>query len=175
MMPQKHTFTDEEQVCLDRCFGYKQYCTMRGRFESGVCTFCEFDTALNKILYKDDHWIVWENAFANNRPNKVMLVIASKAHLRSLKDIPKETWAAFHDCIQWAEESYDLPGGGLLMRFGDMRLNAGTVPHLHWNILVPNGEGPIKPILYNTEEEMKMNKERASEYAKRYEAGESPE
>lgn len=69
---------------------------------------------------------------------------------------------------------FDLPGGGVIIRFGDMRRNAGTVPHLHENIMVPDGTAEVRIPLFKNPEDRQKNGARATEFAKRYETGELP-
>jgi diadenosine tetraphosphate (Ap4A) HIT family hydrolase len=143
---------------------------MRQRFESGHCGFCEIDPTVNTVLFENTHWIIWENAFGNDRPCKVMLVILSRKHLRMLGEISKAGWAAFHEVVRWAEAHYDLPGGMLFMRFGHMQLNAGTVPHLHWNLWVPDQTAELRVPIFKDPHAQEADRERARHFARRYEA-----
>lgn len=165
-----HQLTEEELGCLTNCSSYEQYRTMRERFESGHCGFCEIDPTVNTALFENDHWLVWENAFRNDRACKVMLVIITRDHLRSLADISKEAWTAFDDMLKWAALHYELAGGMLFMRFGDMRLNAGTVPHLHVNLWVPDETAALEVPIYKDPEKRARNLHRATEFARSYEA-----
>lgn len=58
------------------------------------------------------------------------------------------------------------------MRFGDMRYNAGTVPHLHWNLWVPDCTGEVRIPVFKDKTKHTENQMRASEFARRYEANE---
>ena len=149
---------------------------MRTRFETS-CTFCEIDPAVNIVLYENDHWRIWENPFMQGRGTQLALLIASKMHWRRLTDITRYGWTDMGDMMHWisATYPYDLAGGMLFMRFGDMRLNAGTVPHLHWNLWVPNQEKEVRVPIFKKAEDTAGNIERAAEFASRYEAGEVPE
>lgn len=169
-----HWFSPEELWCLADCSSFKQYFTMRKRFESEQCGFCVIDPAINTTLFKNDHWILWENAFKNNRACKVMLVIITKEHWRRLGEITPEAWASFYKVIGYAEKHYDLEGGMLFMRFGNMQLNAGTVPHLHFNLWVPDETGEVRVPIFKKPEDRQASEDRAAGFAKRYEAGEIP-
>ena len=168
-----HILTDEEEFCLQGCGSYKQYYIMRKRFEE-ECVFCVIDPQVNKILFENEHWRLWENAFVDGRGMKTALLIASKEHWRALQDIPRSAWSALYDALEYAEEHFDLPGGMLFMRFGDMRMNAGTVPHLHINLWVPSGEKEVRVPIFKKPEDRQRNIARASAFARRYEAGETP-
>lgn len=157
--------TEEELYCLENCTTFEQYRVMRLRFESGRCNFCELDLELNFTLYENRHWILWENAFKNERACQTMLVIATKKHLRTLVEISNEAWSSFHDLLTWADQHFDLPGGMLFIRFGDMRLNAGTVTHLHWNLWVPDQSTELKIPVFKDPEKREKNRMRAAVFA----------
>ena len=170
-MPAKE-LTEEERFCTTLPYDFAYYCQLRKTFEEGYCGFCDLDEAINPTLYENEHWILTENAFKNVRPCKVMLLIISKEHWRQLGDITPEAWASFSEMIAWAEKEYNIPGGMLFLRFGDMRLNAGTMLHLHWNLWVPDGSGPLSAPIFKSEEERAKDEARAAGFAARYEAGE---
>lgn len=171
----------EQRFCLEGCRDYAQYHKMRSGFESGPCEFCNLDRTINKVLYENPHWIVWENPFPRNTLG-VQLVIPYKFHARYLEDLPVEAWIDLHDVIQWIEGIEgryaavvdDEKGGNFHVRFGDMRYNAGTVSHLHWNYWVPNGTGEVRIPVFKSLKDRAENELRATEFAKRYDAGEQP-
>ena len=170
-MPTKE-LTDEERFCTTLPYDFAYYCQLRKTFEAGYCGFCDLDRSINKVLHENEDWIMFENAFKNSRPCEVMLVIISREHWRKLGDITPQGWASFGEMITFAEEHYDLPGGMLFARFGDMRLNAGTMLHLHWNLWVPNGKGPLTIPIFKSEEEREKDEARAAGFSAQYEAGE---
>ncbi len=98
-----------------------------------------------------------------------MLVIITRDHLRSLADISKEAWTAFDDVLKWVASRYKLEGGMLFMRFGDMRLNAGTVPHLHFNLWVPDEAAALTVPIYKDPGKREQNLHRTSRFARYYE------
>jgi len=167
-----HEFSPEDQFILSLPFDFKYYCQLRKTLENEECGFCHLDPAINKVLYQNDDWILFENAFANVRPCAVMLVVISRSHWRQLSEITPEAWASFSEMIAWAEQKYALPGGMLFLRFGDMRLNAGTMKHLHWNLWVPNGEGALLVPVHKSPKELEADRVRAAEFDARYIAGE---
>jgi diadenosine tetraphosphate (Ap4A) HIT family hydrolase len=164
--------TEEELFCATLPFDFKYYCELRASIERGENNFVVLDPALNKVLFSNEHWVVTENAFPNSRPCAVMLMIVSKKPWRMLKDIVPEAWTTLGEAIAWVETKYDLPGGMLFLRFGDMRLNGGTKMHLHWNLWVPNGAGPLSVPIFKSEADRAIDIARAEGFAKRYEAGE---
>lgn len=172
-MPDAHILTTEERFCLEGCRSYAQYVHMRRQFEAKICSFCQADPEVNIIL--------WANSFAHcwgvapqflRKELKYHFIIAPKRHVR----YPWELHPHEHASIEFAQrllaEKFDLRGGIIATRFGDMQLNAGTVPHLHFNIMVPNGTGEVRIPVYKDPRDREKNALRAAGFAKRYEAGE---
>ncbi len=174
-MTKKHVLTQEEMFCLEGCGSYAQYYEMRKRFEGEVCPFCTIDEKVNLVIYEDAYWRVMDNAFPNDRPLDTMLLIASTDHSRKLCEISESGWLALHGIMRLIETHFFLPGGMLFMRFGDMRYNAGTVPHLHFNLWVPNKAGEVRIPVFKSEESQRKNMVRSFEFSKRYQGGETPE
>ncbi len=170
-MPQK-VLTEEERFCTTLPYDFAYYCQLRKTFEDGYCGFCGLDHSINTVLHENADWIMFENAFKNTRPCEVMLVIISRKHWRKLSDVTPQAWASFAEMIAYAEAHFNLPGGMLFARFGDMRLNAGTMLHLHWNLWVPSGTGPLSIPVFKSKEEREKDVARALEFEARYNAGE---
>lgn len=171
------SLTEEELFCLEGCRDYEQYYHMRHLFELGVCPFCNINTDVNKVLYETDTWMLWENPFPR-KTLEVQLVIVSKSHIRHLEEVTQKGWSDFFHMIQWIEgdDGHFITGtgGNLHIRFGDMRYNAGTIQHLHWNYWVPSCLGEVRiPVLKNPQDR-KENRERALAFSARYEAHEVP-
>jgi len=170
--------TEEQLFCLLGCRDFPQYHKMRSGFESGRCEFCNLDRNVNHVLYENEHWVLWKNPFPRKTLKK-QYVIASREHIRYLEQITPEGWRSFYFVIQWLEAGVEgqyecLQGGNLHVRFGDMRYNAGTVPHLHWNYWVPNGTGEVRiPVMKDVKDSI-ANESRADGFSRRYEAGETP-
>lgn len=169
------TLTHEEKFCLEGCSTYAQYYEMRRQFESGVCPFCVVNSSINKTLFDNEHWLVWENAFSAGEHCKHMFVIVAKRHIRILPNVTPAGWMALDEALSWLHAMYRLPGGMLFLRFGDMCFNAGTVPHLHFNLWVPDGSGEVRIPLYKTPEQREKNRVRALTFAEHYRSNLVPE
>ena len=85
----QRVLTKEELFCLEGCRSYDQYYRMRKDIERLYCPFCDIDRTKNKVLYEDDHWLLWENIFPRETLS-VQLVIACKYHVRFLEELPVE-------------------------------------------------------------------------------------
>ncbi len=176
-MPVKHELTPEELFCLEGCRSYVQYHNMREQFETGTCPFCTVDRMVNTIKWEDglaQGWAVPEAFMRKELAHHI--IITPKRHVRFETELTDaEVLAMHHIKVHLAKFEFEIPGGIVAVRIGDMCLNAGTVPHLHYNIMVPNGTGEVKIPVFKDPKDRAKNQERAEEFARRYEAGEVPD
>lgn len=149
---------------------------MRSDFELGACPFCQLDRKFNKILFENDKALAWEipDMFERKKGLASQLLIVPKRHVRFPWELLPDENTALYDAVKWLSANFDLPGGMLFCRFGDMRYNAGTVPHLHWNLWVPDGTKEIRVPIYKDPADRVANQERAASYALLYEADGEP-
>jgi len=54
-----------------------------------------------------------------------------------LRELKNEDWLAVLKLAQYAVKKFNLPGGGLVMRFGETTYTGATVCHLHAHLIVP--------------------------------------
>ncbi len=101
----------------------------------GVCPFCELDEKLNKVVRRGQFWRVWENPFPYPG-HRHHIILAHKSHI-GLLDCKTDDWTELFVLIRWAILKYKIKGGGVVIRFGSPRLNAGTLTHLHVHIQGP--------------------------------------
>jgi diadenosine tetraphosphate (Ap4A) HIT family hydrolase len=112
---------------------------MQATIGQGKCPFCDIDFSKNKPLGEWKHWWVWQNPFPY--PFHIHhLVIPPKRHVTSLEELTGDEMLEWLKIVKWAEKHFNMPGGALVMRFGDPKHNAGTIAHLHWQIQVPDGK-----------------------------------
>ena len=174
----QHAHIPEELFCLEGCRSYAQYYSMRLGFEMGHCAFCpeNFDLSKNGVFWEDARAYAW--AVPQNFLRKELsfhFIIAPKRHVRFLWELSNSEALAMHDALVTIGKRYTLDTGGIIVtRFGDMRFNAGTVPHIHENIMVPNGTGEVRIPVFKDPHDREKNRTRASAFAMQYEAGEGP-
>jgi len=60
----------------------------------------------------------------------------------SLSDLSPAAGQELFELIAEIEQSYAIKGGGLAMRFGDTDYSAGTISHLHVQLIEPDIESP---------------------------------
>lgn len=101
-------------------------------------------------------------------------IIIPRRHVRYLQELTEAEALSMYRARIFFAGLFDLTGGAVVTRFGDMRLNAGTVPHLHENIMMPNGNGEFRIPVFKDPADRGDNQARATAFAVRYESGEKP-
>lgn len=101
-------------------------------------------------------------------------LIVPKRHVRFEADLSPEEYQSALRAKQYIREQFGYEGGVTVVREGDMRKNAGTVPHLHYNTYVPRETDEVRIPVFKDPRDRAENKLRAAEFSKRYEAGEQP-
>jgi ATP adenylyltransferase len=118
--------------------------------QDGVCPFCPENLTKyhkNPILKEGKFWLVTNNMYPYDGAKYHALLI-HKIHIVSLADMSLEAWDELKTLMDWFVEENKIPGGALLMRFGDTRYTGASVTHLHANFVSPDGENKDrKPIL----------------------------
>ncbi len=103
----------------------------------GLCPFCPASLSkfhLKPILKETTHWLLTENQWPYGN-TRVHLLAIHKTHIERLSDLTPEAAQEFFSLMQWAEKKFNLTGGGIGMRFGDITVNGATVAHLHAQLL----------------------------------------
>jgi diadenosine tetraphosphate (Ap4A) HIT family hydrolase len=118
--------------------------------EDGVCPFCPENFSKyhkNPILKEGTHWSLTNNMYPYEGAKQHILIL-HKAHIENITDISPEAWTEFKMLLDTFIKETGLPGGTVIMRFGDTRYTGASVRHLHANLISPDGEaGDRKPIM----------------------------
>ena len=152
---------------LQGCRQFRQYVVTRVAAEKGEagCVFCNPDPS--KVIKEGEFCrLLWCNPPHNH--TKHHLLIVSIRHLVEPGDISEEEWTAVLGWWIWAIQEFKIPGGGLGIRFGHPRFNAGSIEHLHWNIWDPDGTGRVQMTLAKEPEEVAASVARAERFATVY-------
>jgi len=150
---------DQEDIgSLQNTRTFPQYCEMVRKILAGECMFCELDQKLNKVVFENDRWRAWRNPYPQEFTAHHW-IIAHREHLTHLRDVTSADGRDLFEILSRLAEPKEIYGGGVLMRFGNPLLNAGSVRHLHVNLMVPDGAGEVRVPLCKTPEEIaaKMN------------------
>jgi diadenosine tetraphosphate (Ap4A) HIT family hydrolase len=138
----------EDVETLVGCSSYPQFHDMLASYLSGdcPCIFCNIDRVKNEVLYERNGWVAWvvpQRYTTRTKTLSLQLVFFPQRHVRRHRELTPEERIRFFEVIDWAEATFDMPGGAIISRFGDMRYNVGTVQHLHATIMVPNRLGRV--------------------------------
>lgn len=136
---------------------YSQYVEMVKRILSDKCPFCKLDTNLNKVLHQRSNWKMWRNPFPANHTVE-HLILAPDRHVTNLDEMTPEDWQAFRNLLYCFYDFTNYKGGAIVMRFGHPNLNAGSVRHLHANIIVPSRTGEVRITLAKEPKEIEKKK-----------------
>lgn len=145
------------------CRSYNQFCcTLRAltaplRF----CPFCETELGRRKRvpLQVFDDWLLLKNEFPHKSTER-MLLIVPKRHLTSPYELTGSDWGNVGKALSFCQHQLFMQGGGLLMRFGNSRLNVGTIEHLHMNVIEPMVGKEYRMLLAKNTEELQQDYER---------------
>jgi len=116
----------------------------------GVCPFCpeHFKWHTKPILRYENDWFITEN-FKPYENAKYHFLIISKTHHESLSELSSKDLISVFDLARWAVVEYNIPGGGITLRFGDSNFTGATIKHLHFHLLSPERKnGKTKPVYF---------------------------
>ena len=124
-------------VCLENARTPQQWSVMERIQLDGVCPFCPNSLARyhnEPIILENEHWLLTKNRWPYENTKHHFLVIARR-HAEQLSQLTSDAWSALGSIVSRAEQTYQMFGGGLALRFGEPYLNRGTVRHLHVQLL----------------------------------------
>lgn len=139
MTQQSDPFVDLENARED-----SQRAVMREIIDANHCPFCRENLQKyhkQPILKEGKYWLVTTNQWPYTH-TKLHLMFIAATHVTELQALDPQAGAELIEFAQWAEKEYAIPGGGLAMRFGDMNHSAGTIAHLHVQLVVPDIDAP---------------------------------
>lgn len=104
------------------------------------CPFCEENLRLyhkEPILKETQYWLLTKNQWPYQHTKHHFLLIYKK-HVTQLRELDPEAGSELFALVKELENKYQFEGGGFSMRFGDTDFSAGTVNHLHVQLIVPD-------------------------------------
>ncbi len=120
---------------------------------TGSCPFCDIDWGINTETYQGIkllqgmHWRFWPSAYPTPHSEHHLLLVA-REHVTDMTKLHHGAWSEMGRLLTWATEQFGITGGGIVMRFGPFEKSAGTVAHLHVNLIEPSGKGPTLVVLH---------------------------
>ncbi|MDQ3008072.1 MAG: hypothetical protein M3Q81_00575 [bacterium] len=106
----------------------------------GICPFCIENLEKNNPrpwLKEGEYWLVIPNRWPYENTQHQLLFILKK-HAESLVEIEPAAGEELVQLLAELESEMKLPGGGFSMRFGDTNYSAGSVKHIHGQLIVPD-------------------------------------
>ena len=122
----------------------EQKAVMEDIVEAKHCPFCRENLCKyhqEPILKEGKFWLVTNNQWPYKHTKHHFLLIY-KVHAVSLNDLSPAAGQELFELLAEIEQAYDLKGGGFAMRFGDTDYSAGTVNHLHIQLIEPDLTDP---------------------------------
>lgn len=101
--------------------------------KDSVCPFCTEHLHIyhkKPILWQGTYWLVTKNMYPYKN-TKTHFLLIHKRHIDSATDVSKKAWIELQQHIQELVRQYKIPGGTMLLRFGDPRYTGSSVTHLH--------------------------------------------
>lgn len=155
---------DEHVSVLNESRTYRQFLSMCQMAMTGTCPFCpeNLDPQLNKIIFNIEGWRCWENPFPIKHTRRHVILSPERhvTHLDQLTERENKLRAYVINDVLCSEVGADILSGAIVTRFGKSRFNAGSVSHLHTNIIMPDETGEVRITLAKTELDMVIVRQR---------------
>lgn len=123
----------------------EQFDAMQATVGKGICPFCPPYNWKYPAIKEGKYWILKPNDFPyKHTSHHLVLLLKEHGNENDVAPVNAEAWAEFGEMVQWAIKEYNLPGGGIVIRFGHPDYNASTIRHLHAHIQVGDLTGNVK-------------------------------
>ncbi len=86
------------------------------------------------VAKQGQYWHIRQNRWPYEN-TRIHLLIIHNEHAEKLYEITPEAAKELFELVQWAEKEYQIAGGAIGLRFGDIRSNGATVNHLHAHLI----------------------------------------
>jgi len=118
-------------------------------FLAGKCAFCPPDPTDNVIFddISNATWMAWENIVAPRPFQDHQLLFAPRRHVVDLRDLTQEERLDMFKINFAAQDKFGFTGYSLVIRCGDPDYHAGSVRHIHANMMHPDGTGKVEVTL----------------------------
>ena len=126
MSPESLYFIDSARVDDQRA-------RMEALAARGVCVFCPEHVAEHHpepVEREGTHWYVTRNTFPYEGTVAHFLIVARR-HVTSFAELPDEAGTELWSLKRWLSDRLSPLATATVERSGDMRLNGGSVAHLH--------------------------------------------
>ncbi len=131
-------------VFLMGCRKFYQFCCTFRAIEDPetFCPFCPAELARRNRVPIETHGRMLCLANEFPRPDvQGMALIVPKYHATASRQLHQQDVLDAWELQLRCEEKHGFPSGAAVLRYGDPRDHAGTIQHLHWNVVRPTREG----------------------------------
>lgn len=137
---------------ISRARTAEQKAAYEGTVGQGICPFCgKFDDLPEEIrirmIYQGTFWRAWYNPFPYPG-HSAHIVLAPIEHWMQPSDVTPEAASEWMQINAHMIKTLELPGGGIVMRFGNHEYKGGSITHLHSHIQVPDRSGFSIAVFY---------------------------
>ena len=94
-------------------------------------------------LFFGEYWYVSENKYVYDNIAHHFL-IASTNPIYTYEEISKEMWLELEEIVNRLKQEYDIPGGGLCLRFGDCSYSGASLKRVHAHLIQPKENNKAK-------------------------------
>ena len=111
---------------------------------AGVCVFCPEHLAEQHgepVEREGEHWSVTRNAFPYAGTAAHFLIVARR-HVTAFAELPDEAGAELWALKRWLADRLAPLATATVERSGDLRLNGGSVAHLHTHFVALEPDPP---------------------------------
>jgi ATP adenylyltransferase len=129
---------------LDAARGAEQLERMRSLEAEGVCIFCPEHAERwqrEPVEHSGEHWYVTRNDFPYEGAAAHYLIVARR-HVSSFEELPDEAGAELWRIRRELAARLGADAFATVERSGDMRLNGGSVAHLHVHMVALDPSPP---------------------------------
>jgi dihydrofolate reductase/diadenosine tetraphosphate (Ap4A) HIT family hydrolase len=125
--------SDRALYDLDAARSPQQRDRMARLERAGVCIFCSPDTAEHgeqPVEWRGEHWFVTRNRYPYAGTTGHYLIVANR-HVTAFDELPDEAGAELWQIKRRLKDRLAPAATATVERSGDMRLNGGSIAHLH--------------------------------------------
>ena len=154
-------------ACIARSRKYKQHCKAVEDALAGRCAFCNPDPKYNTAV-EIPGLQFWRVQYCNpaEKYTKFHFLLIPLRHVKDSRQLSPEEQAEYWAAMNILPGMFDFTYRGILARDGDATMSSGTIQHLHFHIMVPDGTGRVESPFCKTPDEEAAGVVRAIIYEK---------
>jgi dihydrofolate reductase/diadenosine tetraphosphate (Ap4A) HIT family hydrolase len=118
---------------------------MRRLQEDGICIFCQTEHQPEPVEHVGEHWFVTRNHYPYAGTSAHYLIVARR-HVTAFDELPDAAGAELWAIRRALKREHAMHATAFVERSGDMRLNGGSIAHLHTHFVAlrPDPEKTVR-------------------------------